>query len=89
MPGPAVLKMAYAACQAVVEQPLEATTAPYFCLFLRHGENCIYWHYRSCHAFENPNARVVYMSTEEWVNEYIMAIHGVLISMRLGRTART
>ena len=66
--------MAYAACQAVVEQP-GSQYSPLF-LFGSSGMGKTHLLHAVGHAtlLKNPNARVVYMSTEEWVNEYIMAI---------------
>jgi len=73
VPGPAN-QMAYAACQAVVEQP-GSQYSPLF-LFGSSGMGKTHLLHAIGHAtlMKNPNARVVYMSTEEWVNEYIMAI---------------
>ena len=73
VPGPAN-QMAYAACQAVVEQP-GSQYSPLF-LFGSSGMGKTHLLHAIGHAtlLKNPNARVVYMSTEEWVNEYIMAI---------------
>jgi chromosomal replication initiator protein len=73
VPGPAN-QMAHAACQAVVEQP-GSQYSPLF-LFGSSGMGKTHLLHAIGHAtlLRNPKARVVYMSTEEWVTEYIMAI---------------
>ena len=73
VPGPAN-QMAHAACQAVVEQP-GSQYSPLF-LFGSSGMGKTHLLHAIGHAtlLRNPKARVVYMSTEEWVTEYIQAI---------------
>lgn len=73
VPGPAN-QMAYAACQAVVEHP-GSQYSPLF-LFGSSGMGKTHLLHAIGHATlaRNPKARVVYMSTEEWVNEYILSI---------------
>lgn len=73
IPGPAN-QMAYAACQAVVEHP-GSQYSPLF-LFGSSGMGKTHLLHAIGHATlaKTPKARVVYMSTEEWVNEYILSI---------------
>ncbi len=73
VPGPAN-QMAYAACQAVVEHP-GSQYSPLF-LFGSSGMGKTHLLHAIGHATlaRNPKARVLYMSTEEWVNEYILSI---------------
>lgn len=73
VPGPSN-HMGFAACNAVAEQP-GSQYSPLF-LFGPVGIGKTHLlHGIGLHALaQNPNARIVYMSAEQWVNAYIQAI---------------